>query len=310
MTGIMDDPDADIRAAAFSRLRTLVQAYGGALPWSALSGGFTARDCRVLFASAAEGIFRPVGMSGVLSLKTVVPKLRGRIWYHDQASPELRSSSDTFSYAFTGQDAGNTRNQWLRDAMVRQLPLIYFYGVAPAAYEPLFPAYVVEWNPDTLSCSLSFSTAADLAAAAPPQASERRYALRTIQQRLHQAMFRERVLAAYGRRCALSGLPEARLIDAAHIAPDSDERLGQPDVRNGICMSKIHHAAFDAGLIGIDPDLRIHISPQLLEMNDGPLLEQGLKALAGSRIRVPRDPLAVPDRERLANRFELFLASL
>jgi putative restriction endonuclease len=123
-------------------------------------------------------------------------------------------------------------------------------------------------------------------------------------------MFRERVLAAYGRRCALSGLPEARLIDAAHIAPDSDERLGQPDVRNGICMSKIHHAAFDAGLIGIDPDLRIHISPQLLEMNDGPLLEQGLKALAGSRIRVPRDPLAVPDRERLANRFELFLASL
>jgi putative restriction endonuclease len=122
-------------------------------------------------------------------------------------------------------------------------------------------------------------------------------------------MFRERVIAAYGRRCALSGLREARLVDAAHIAPDSDERLGQPDVRNGICMSKIHHAAFDAGLLGIDPDLHIHVSRRLMEMEDGPLLEQGLKALQGRRIRIPADPLATPDRERLASRFELFRAS-
>jgi hypothetical protein len=33
------------------------------------------------------------------------------------------------------------------------------------------------------------------------------------------------------------------------IIPDADERLGQPDICNGICMSKIHHAAYDAGLI-------------------------------------------------------------
>lgn len=304
----MEDPDADIRVAAFSRLRSLAVAYGGGLPWSALGHGFAARGRKFLFASAAEGIFRPIGMQGVLSLKTVVPKPRGRIWYHDQASPDLELSSDTLSYAFTGQDADNTRNQWLKDAMVRQLPLIYFYGVAPAIYEPLFPAYVVDWNPGTLSCSLSFSTALDLAGAPPPQAPERRYALRTIQQRLHQAMFRERVIAAYGQRCALSGLPEVRLIDAAHIAPDSDEKLGQPDVRNGICMSKIHHAAFDAGLIEIDPDLNIHLSPILLEMRDGPLLEHALKTLQGCRMRIPSDPLAAPDRERLASRYELFRA--
>jgi hypothetical protein len=30
-------------------------------------------------------------------------------------------------------------------------------------------------------------------------------------------------------------LPEPRLIDAAHIVPDSHEQLGQPDIRNGIC---------------------------------------------------------------------------
>ena len=69
-----------------------------------------------------------------------------------------------------------------------------------------------------------------------------------VKQRLHQGLFRARVLRAYGGRCALTGLPEARLVDAAHIIPDGDKALGQPDIRNGICMSKIHHAAFDANL--------------------------------------------------------------
>ena len=97
----------------------------------------------------------------------------------------------------------------------------------------------------------------------------------------------------------------SRLIDAAHIVPD-DEELGQPDVRNGICMSKLHHAAYDAGLIGIDRDFIVHVSERLLAIHDGPLLEQGLKALAGQKVRVPADALAVPDRDRLSFRFELF----
>jgi putative restriction endonuclease len=301
----MADPDADIRISAFQHLRTAVRAYGGPLPWSLLKEGFVARGQRFLFASAAEGIFRPVGMSGVLSVKTVVPKPRGTIWYHDQATPELVSGGDTLSYAFTGTDPENTRNRWLKEAMDNQLPLIYFFGVAPGLYEPLFPTFVSEWRPDQLSCGLSFSNSSAGDFRAPLAPLERRYAFRTVQQRLHQAVFRERVLAAYGHRCALSGLPEPRLIDAAHIVPD-DEELGQPDVRNGICMSKIHHAAYDAGLIGIDPDFTVHVSERLLAIHDGPLLEQGLKALAGQKVRVPVDNLAVPDRDRLSFRFELF----
>ena len=38
-------------------------------------------------------------------------------------------------------------------------------------------------------------------------------------------------------------------------------------------LSKIHHAAFDAHLIGIDPDYRIHVSDRLLTLHDGPMLE-------------------------------------
>jgi putative restriction endonuclease len=43
-----------------------------------------------------------------------------------------------------------------------------------------------------------------------------------------QSSFREAVISAYNGRCALSGLPESILLDAAHIIADNDERLGQP----------------------------------------------------------------------------------
>jgi predicted restriction endonuclease len=97
--------------------------------------------------------------------------------------------------------------------------------------------------------------------------------------RLHQASFRDAVLAAYKGRCAISHLPEPRLLDAAHIVMDADEQLGQPIVSNGLPLTKLHHAAFDAQLIGIDPDLRIHVSDRLLEIHDGPFLELGLKKI-------------------------------
>lgn len=61
------------------------------------------------------------------------------------------------------------------------------------------------------------------------------------------------------------------LLDAAHIVEDRDERLGQPVVRNGIPLSKVHHAAFDAHLIGIDPNYKLHVADRLLAQSDGPI---------------------------------------
>jgi putative restriction endonuclease len=132
--------------------------------------------------------------------------------------------------------------------------------------------------------------------------------LRPAKQRLHQALFREAVIAAYNGRCALSGLPEPPLLDAAHIVSDRDERLGQPVVPNGIPLSKIHHAAFDAHLIGIDPDYRLHVSGRLLVKTNGPMLE-GLKRLNGGAIHLPTRHRDCPDRDRLARRFERFRAA-
>lgn len=56
------------------------------------------------------------------------------------------------------------------------------------------------------------------------------------------------------------------------IIDDKDEQFGQPVVTNGLPLSKIDHAAFDANLIGINPDYRVHVSDALLSVNDGPML--------------------------------------
>jgi putative restriction endonuclease len=102
----------------------------------------------------------------------------------------------------------------------------------------------------------------------------------------------------------LSGLPEQLLLDAAHIVSDTDEKFGQPVVPNGIPLSKIHQAAFDAHL-RIDSDYRLHVSKRLLDQTDGPMLE-ALKQLGGGTIHLPVRAKDWPDRDRLAQRFERF----
>lgn len=79
-------------------------------------------------------------------------------------------------------------------------------------------------------------------------------------------------------------------------------------IPNGIPLSKIHHAAFDAYLMGIDPDYRLHVSERLLDKQDGPLLET-LKRLEGGMIHLPARQADWPDRDRLAMRFERFMAA-
>jgi putative restriction endonuclease len=100
-------------------------------------------------------------------------------------------------------------------------------------------------------------------------------------------------------------LPEPRLIDAAHIIEDRHENFGQPVVPNGIALSKTYHAAFDAHLIGIDADYRIHVSPRLLDLHDGPTFE-AMKQLHHKSLRLTHRKQDLPDRDRLAMRYKAF----
>ncbi|MEY6431244.1 HNH endonuclease [Thioalkalicoccus limnaeus] len=123
--------------------------------------------------------------------------------------------------------------------------------------------------------------------------------------RLHQGEFRALVLDAYDRRCAISGLPIPDLLEAAHIIPDRDVR-GRPEVNNGLCLSTLHHSAYDRNLLGIDPDGRVVVAPAVLEQHDGPTLEQSIKGFNGQQIRWPRHAQDRPNPEFLAERFEQF----
>jgi putative restriction endonuclease len=251
-------------------------------------------------------------MAHLLSIKTVFPRRGARVWYEDQrdAHRQIYAGDDVVDYAFMGTDPNSPDNRWLRDAMQHQIPVIYFLGTSPGRYQPIIPTFIVEWHPERLRVQLAFGAiVAASAQAVPPDAPERRYALREVKARLHQASFRDAVLTAYGGRCAISHIPEPRLLDAAHIVMDADEQLGQPIVSNGLPLTKLHHAAFDAQLIGIDPDYRIHVSDRLLDLHDGPFLELGLKGIVGQVIQLPRRSVDRPDRERLARRFEQFRKS-
>ena len=304
----LDDLDTRMRLAAFEHLRRLSELHDH-LTATELKRGFIFDGERIPLVNPRRGIFKPRRMRYLLSIKTVFPRPGARVWYDDQTEVhrQIFESDEAVDYAFMGQNPDTADNQWLREAFENQIPVVYFLGVAPEHYQAMVPTFVSGWDGDALKARIVFGIPEQDELAAPQNALERRYALRAVKQRLHQASFREAVILAYNGRCALSGLPEQRLLDAAHIISDKNERLGQPVVPNGLPLSKIHHAAFDAHLIGIDPDYRLHVSERLLDQHDGPILE-ALTQLNGQMLHLPTRAKDYPDRDRLALRFERFKA--
>jgi putative restriction endonuclease len=298
--------DTLMRLSAFAHVRRLSETHDY-LTANNLKSGFVFEGARIPLINPQRGIFKPQKMRYLLSIKTVFPRPGAKIWYDDQRQVhrQIFEGDDSVDYAFMGQDPNAVDNQWLREAFENRIPIIYFLGIAPGRYQAIHPVFISGWDAKALKARVAFGVPDENVLAPPENLIERRYALRAVKQRLHQASFREAVIAAYDGRCALSGLPESLLLDAAHIIEDKDERLGQPVVPNGIPLSKIHHAAFDKHLIGIDPDYQLHVSERLLELKDGPMLE-ALKGLAGQRIHLPRRLKDQPDRDRLALRFESF----
>ena len=301
-----DVADTLMRVAAFGHVLKLSETQNN-ISAEELRRGFTFEGERIPLVNPQRGIFKPRQMQYLLSIRTVFPRPGKRVWYDDQRQVhgQIFESREAVDYAFMGNNPDAADNRRLREAFENRVPVIYFLGVAPGLYQAIMPTYISGWDANALKAQIVFGIQDQADYVAPESVSERRYALQTVKQRLHQASFREAVITAYNGRCALSGLPEQRLLDAAHIISDKDERLGQPVVPNGLPLSKIHHAAFDAHLIGIDPDYRLHVSGRLLDLHDGPMLE-ALKQLDGGMLHLPTRTKDYPDRDRLSFRYEQF----
>ena len=289
--------DLRVRTAAFEWLAEQVAIHGEVLPWKVIARGFDLDGRRVPLVSQ-QGIFKPAVLAEVpLSIRT---------------SPEgpyddSFSAGNLLRYRYRGTDPREPDNVRLRQAMARRAPLVYFHGIAPGRYLAAWPVYVVADDPGGLTFTVAIDDVAYSGLGAADEIAEprREYITTTFRRRLHQQAFRERVLAAYRRQCALCRLRHVELLDAAHIVPDV-EPSGEPVVRNGLALCKLHHAAFDKLFIAVRPDYIVEVRRDVMEESDGPMLLHGLQGLNRQRIVLPRDPVKRPDREHLAWRYERF----
>jgi putative restriction endonuclease len=259
---------------------------------------------RVPLMDRQRGIRKPAGMDAALSIRTTYTPPTQRPPYDDAIGRDGLQR-----YKYRGSDPQHAENVALRRAHDLGLPVIWFVAVHPGLYEPIYPVYVVGDEPQQLQFALALDEAQRfISPGAELPEPTRRYVERLTRARLHQRVFREQVLLAYEDRCTVCRLRHPELLDAAHIIADA-EGDGEPVVPNGLSMCKIHHAAFDRNFLGISPALAVHVNRRLLEEVDGPMLRHGLQEMHGIPITVPARRAERPDRDRLAARYELFLAS-
>ncbi|HEX4684970.1 MAG TPA: HNH endonuclease [Gemmatimonadaceae bacterium] len=296
--------DDEVRAAAIAKVRQLRDLYGGRIPRAVLMEGISLRGERVPIWNYQKGIFKPAafGPNGAaLSIQTSVASPYADV--HD-------SEAGHIVYKYRGTDPGHPDNVALRIAQQEQRPLIYLVAVDPGFYDAIVPMYVATDAPATLEFTLVADQigAADYAADPVKTAVRREYATRAVLQRLHQQEFRRMVLVAYREQCCICRLRHVELLDAAHILPDRHPK-GEPIVTNGLGLCKMHHSAYDANIIGIDPDSQVHVREDILEEKDGPMLRHGLQEVAGSKLILPRKNDLKPNRDFLAERFDRFRAA-
>ena len=252
-----------------------------------------------------RGIRKPAAFSAALSIRTVWRPEGVARPYEDAIGAD-----GLVRYKWRGDDPDHAENRALRAAMTEGEPLVWFWGIAPAVYQAIFPVYLVGEE----RSSQQFVVATDGLQHLRPTDSPleevlRRYLRSETVRRLHQPVFRSMIMRAYEMSCAVCALRHGELLDAAHIVEDRHE-LGVAAVRNGLALCKIHHAAYDARILGVSPDLVVQVRADILDETDGPLLEHGLKRLHGQPLRtVPRRASERPDRELLAVRFARFQAS-
>jgi putative restriction endonuclease len=292
--------DDDVRSSCFASLDVLCAKFGEDVPYrDGLDAGFPFRGARVPFLSYMKGIHRARAQRGPATLSIVTS------WKSPYADEE---TDEGVLYAYRAGSIDQPDNRALRAAAELAVPIVYFVGTRPGWYRPFYPCFAIRDDPIGRRVLVTKGVMAGPLDEPEPvlhdDPIERRYAVREMRVRVHQARFRGRVLPAYLSQCAICRLREIRLLDAAHIAADAES--GEPVVSNGLSLCSIHHRAYDQDLVGISSDYDVHVSPRLLEDEDGPMLDL-LKLAHGKTIQVPARRTWRPDRELLAHRFDRFL---
>jgi putative restriction endonuclease len=267
--------------------------------------GFEYEGRRIPLMDRQRGIRKPAGMDAALAIRTTYTPPDQLPPYSDEIGPDGLQR-----YKYRGTDPNHPENVALRRAYEQGLPLIWFVGVASGLYEPIYPVWVVGDDPDRLEFALALDEGQRLVHPGTiVDEDARRYVERVTKARLHQRVFRTQVLIAYDSRCAVCKIRHNELLDAAHIIADGRPH-GEPVVPNGLSMCKIHHAAFDSQILGVRPDLTLHVRQDILDETDGWMLKGGIQAVHNTALAVvPTMRSARPDPVRLDERYSEFLSA-
>jgi len=217
-------------------------------------------------------------------------------------------NDDTMYYSYRGEDPMHLDNVGLREAMLAKIPMVYFHQILKGKYFVAWPVFIIGDEPDKLRFMVSAESNEVLhnenILSEPSAIYRRKYQTREVLVRLHQKSFREQVLMAYQEHCTICNLKHRSLLDAAHIIPENEG--GKPEVPNGLSLCKIHHAAYDQNIIGINPDYRIEVKEDILHETDGPMLRYGLQETNNQKLILPKSKVQRPNRDWLEIRYQKF----
>lgn len=296
----MED-DAAVRTEAMGWLAEWTNDGLNAISNEDLSD-FRFRGEKFRLKDTTRGIWKPANLPVTFSILTTFRSHGQERPYEDGVGPD-----GLMRYKWQGDDPQHAANRGLRAAMESKVPLIWFWGVAPGVFKPIFPVYIVDEEPKSQQFVVATDGLQNIESTGQNiDEVTKRYILQETRRRLHQPVFRGLIMRAYGTRCSICLLRHSALLDAAHIVPDVDPD-GVAAIRNGLALCKIHHAAYDAGIIGISPDYRIGVREDILHEIDGPMLEFGLKGLHGNALSVlPSRKRERPDQDLLDSQYQRF----
>ncbi|MEZ2372561.1 HNH endonuclease [Arthrobacter sp. RCC_34] len=294
------DEQAEIRRDIFRWLQGQEIANGGyEFRREFLRSAYSYRGHQIALMDPQTGIWNPRGFDTTLSITNT---LKGP--YDDEANAEyLRYSYERRS----GQPLLSGRNLKLRAAAERQDPVILFQEVLPALYVPRYPVFLERDDPVEGYVDVFLDRAlSDPEDPLYDSGTPKAYAERVRKVRLHQQDFRRRVVYAYEYHCAICELDIPALIDAAHITPDAHVS-SSTEVSNGLALCKLHHAAFDGNLLGIDRHYRVSVRPDVLALPGTSLVKYGMQDMNGRLLYVPSAMSLRPDPASLDRRFQEYL---
>jgi len=133
-------------------------------------------------------------------------------------------------------------------------------------------------------------------------------AMGQVKLRRGQEYFRDAVLNNYAGRCGITGLNIRELLIASHILPWGTHPEHRLNVRNGICLSRLHDAAFDRGLISFDDNLRLMLSPKIKKELSAKVIEGNFGDFEGTTLKLP-DDAALPESSFVAQHREMIFES-